>query len=447
MTENGDDRVLSGIRVFELSIAVAGPSCGRYLAYHGADVLRIETRTNPDIVRLIGSAWAREDPEYQAFFGETSPYISEMNADKRSVGLNLKEPAAKEVAEKLIAKCDVFLTNYTAPAVKALGMTYEDVKAIKPDIVYLAMPGFGSNPDGPYYPYLAWGPNQAPLVGLDDFTGHADSEPAGIATIAPPDYCSGLHGTVAVLAGLEHRDRTGEGVNLDMSQFEGTVSLLGPFVMDHALRGETHSRMGNRSLWSAPEGIYPCAGEERWVAISVTSDEEWRALGRVAGSPEWAGEERYASVEGRLEHHDELDDAIASWTSQHSPLEVTAWLQEAGVAASTVATNEDVLADPQVLDRQWFAARPSARFSRDLFNGSVARLGETPGRNDRAGPAMCEHTVEVLTELAGLSETEVDQLAADGAVFTMDQPDRVIDRPYHEYLHVFLPYEPDARDL
>ncbi len=160
--------VLDGLSVVELSIAIAAPSCCRALAFHGADVVKIESRTSPDVARLFGSAWALglDAGPYM----DSSPYLAEMSADKRSVGLELKQPAALAAALALLANADVFVTNYSTPAVSALGLGYADVAAINPGLIYVALPGFGSDPTQPYYEFLAWGPNQAPLVGLDALT-------------------------------------------------------------------------------------------------------------------------------------------------------------------------------------------------------------------------------------------------------------------------------------
>lgn len=441
-------RLLEGIRVFELGIAIASPNAGRALAFHGAEVLKVESPTSPDVVRLLGSAWLRDDTERGAAWPDSSPYVAEMNADKKSVALDLKHPGGREAALRLLANCDVFLANFGARALADLGLDYESVREVKPDIVYVHLPGFGSDPEAPYYPFVAWGPNQAPLVGLDDLTGHGGREPAGIATVAPPDYLSSFHAAFAVLAGLEHRDRTGEGVHVDISQFETTISLLlGPFAMDHALSGRVQSRIGNRSLWYAPEGVYPCRGEERWIAISAADDDMWAALVDL-GPPGWAGDERFATNEARLANVDALDEAVAAWTAGFDAVDLAARLQGRGVAAHVVATNEDLLHDAHVIDSRFFTVRPGTRFTRDLFSGSPLRFGGTPGRFERAGPSSGEHTVEMLTGVAGMSTEEIDDLMADQGAFTMDDPDLVVQRPTEEFLHILFPGEAeDWRDL
>ncbi len=419
--------VLEGIRVVELSIAIAAPSCGRALAFHGADVVKVESRTNPDVSRLFGSAWAAgmDTGPYM----DTSAYLAEMNANKRSVGLELKHPEARRAVLALVATADVFLTNYSTPAVRALGLGPDDLRALNPELVYVALPGFGSDPTQPYYEFLAWGPNQAPLVGLDALTGYPDQVPAGIATIAPPDYFAGLHALAAVLTALEHRDRTGEGTTVDIAQFETTVSCLGPFLLDHALSGNMPERSGSRLAWLAPQGCYPCAGDEAWVAITVDDDARWAAFADLLGTR--ARDARFATLAGRVEHHDELDALIGSWTSTQAADDVAIALQAVGVAACEVYDNAGVLGDPQVQHRQWFQLLGSSRFPEgDVFSEHPIRLGAEAGRWWRAGPSMGEDTREVLAEWTDLTSAEIDDLMACGAAFGAAAPDVTLRRPY-----------------
>jgi benzylsuccinate CoA-transferase BbsF subunit len=423
--------VLEGVTVVEVSIAIAAPSCARMMAFHGADVLRIESRTNPDVARLFGSIWAL-DLERGAYM-DTSAYVAEMSANKRSVGLELKRPEAREAAMALVANADVFITNYSTPAVRGLGFGPDELRAVNPRLVYIAMPGFGSDREQPYYEFLAWGPNQAPLVGLDELTGYPDQVPAGIATIAPPDYFAGLHGMAAVLTALEHRDRTGEGSYVDISQFETTVSSLGPFLLDHQLSGNVPERSGSRLPWLAPQGCYRCDGEDAWVAVTVADDEAWAALAGVLGGV--AADARFATLAGRLEHHDELDALIDAWTATRTADAAAAALQAAGVAACAVHDNTGVLADPQVRERRWFQVLGSSRFpDGDVFSGHPIHLGDDDGEWWRAGPSMGEDTREVLTRWGGLTDGQVDELLAGGAAFEEAEPGLTLRRPYLDEL-------------
>ncbi len=423
--------VLEGVTVVEVSIAIAAPSCARMMAFHGADVLRIESRTNPDVARLFGSIWAADID--RAAYMDTSAYVAEMSANKRSVGLELKRPEARTAALALIANADVFITNYSTPAMCALGFGSEDLAGVNPRLIYIAMPGFGSDGAQPYYEFLAWGPNQAPLVGLDELTGYPDQVPAGIATIAPPDYFAGLHAMAAVLTALEHRDRTGEGSVIDISQFETTVSSLGPFLLDHQLSGTVQERSGNRLEWLAPQGCYPCSGDDSYVAVTVTDDAAWDALGRLLNGE--AANARYSTLAGRLDGHDELDAMIEAWTSTRTATEAAEALQSAGVAACEVYDNAALLGDPQVRERHWFQVLGSTRFpDGDVFSGHPIHLGEEAGRWWRAGPSMGEDTREVLTRWSGMSTVEVDELIASGAAFEDAEPDLKLRRPYIDEL-------------
>ncbi|MBI2765606.1 MAG: CoA transferase [Chloroflexi bacterium] len=430
---------LEGVRVFELGIAIAAPNACKYFANFGAEVLRIESLNNPDVARLFASSWARARPELGPVMLDTSPYVSEMGAGKLSVGLDLKHPGGLAAARRLLRDCDVLITNYSSPAVKTLGLDYESVAAIRPDIVYVALPGFGSNPATPYYEFLAWGPNQAPLVGLDSLTGYADQEPAGIAAIAPPDYCSSLHAVIAVLTALEQRDRTGDGAYIDISQFEATIALLSPYLLDNVLNGHVQPRTGNRTSGAAPEGVYPCRGDDRWLAISCTTDDEWAALGEVAGRPAWAVDARFADAAGRATNADELDGHIGAWTAQYGADELAAWLQAAGVPAHAASDNYGVLADPQVRDRGYFKVRPSARFGRDLFSGNPLHLSDTPGSPRRAGPQFGQDTRHILRSVCGYSDGEIDALVAGGAAFEPPLPAVTLTRPYDAMLPVLIP--------
>jgi len=238
-----------------------------------------------------------------------------------------------------------------------------------------------------------------------------------------------------VLTGLEHRDRTGEGSFIDIAQFETTVSSLGPFLLDHALSERTPERSGNRLAWLAPQGCYPCTGDDSWVAITVADDAQWEVLAGVLGGA--AADDRFTKLEGRLQHHDELDELIASWTASRSAAEVSCRLQSAGVAAYELLDCVGVLHDSQVRDRRWFQLVESLRFpDGDVFSGHPIRLGETPGRWWRAGPAMGQDTVEVLTKRAGLSTDEVDALLASGVAFTEAAPEQTLRRPYIDYAEI-----------
>jgi len=443
MTNTTTELPLEGVRVFELGTAIASPFCGRLMAHFGADVLKIESQLSPDVVRMLGSAWLKDRDDLAAAAPDTSPYVPEMNASKRSVGLELKTPGGRNAALALVAECDVFLANFGARALSDVGLDYQSVAAVNPKIIYVQLPGFGSDPAMPYYPYVAWGPNQAPLVGFDDFTGHASDPPAGIATVAPPDYMSALHAAIATLSGLEHRELTGDGVHVDVSQFETTLALLGPFVMDYDLSGTIHSRIGNRSLWGAPQGVYPCDGHERWIAISATDDQSWNALSLLMG----LDDDRFDDSEFRMSQQEDLDDQIGTWTVNFDADDLAHRLQNIGVAAHVVSSNEDLLHDTHTMSRNWYQVAPHARLGRDVFSDCAVTLKDTPGRWTDAGPSLGQHTREVLRDVVGMSDEEISQLVSDKAAFEQTEPETLVSRPWDDWIHLLVPGTDDARDL
>ena len=444
MTDDDTSLPLEGVRVFELGIAIAAPFCGKLMAHFGADVIKVESLTSPDVVRILGSAWLADRDDLNGVASDTSPYVSEMNASKRSLGLELKTEPGRQAALNLLKHCAVFLANFGARALADLKLDYESVAKVNPNIVYVQLPGFGSEPTNPYYSFAAWGPNQAPLVGMDDFTGHPEDPPAGIATVSPPDYMSALHAAVAILTGLEERDRTGDGVHVDISQFETTLALLGPFVMDYDLTGAVSTRIGNRSMWGSPEGVYPCRGDERWIAISAPEADDWKTLRKLIGD---AVDPRFDDPAIRAKHQDELDEQLSTWTMTFEVDDLAYRLQRNGIAAHTVSTNEDLLHDTHLTSRNFYQVAPSGRLGRDAFTDCAIKLDRTPGRWTHSGPSMGEHTREVLKDVAGLDDASIDALIAAGSSFEKAHPEITTQRPWNEWLHLLIPGTDDVRDL
>mgnify|MGYP001369172313 FL=1 len=423
---------LAGIRMLEFSTAIAGPTCGRYLAALGAEVLKIESWRNPDAVRLLGAGWLPPETDMRVR-GDTGPFVGDWNAGKRSVGINTGSPEGRDLILRLAAQADVLLANLAAPVLPAVGLGYEDVRAAKPDIIYLSMPGFGNTPSR-YYDFRAWGPNQAPLAGLDHMTGWPDRPPSGIGSFSYPDYTNGAHAAVAITAALLHRDLTGEGQFIDMSQYENTVACIGPVIMAFTANGTNTGRDGNHLPWVAPHGIYPCAGTERWIALACEDDAQWTALCALAADAPFATDPRFATLEGRLAHVDALDAALAAWTRAFTPAELATRLQEHGVPAGIVQDQADQLTDPQLEARGWWTLVPHGRFGVDLTQGQPVHLSVTPPHWRYGSPCFGDGTAYALEELLGLSPEEHRALAERGVVFDPVAPEQRFQRPYLEWI-------------
>ena len=398
---------LDGIRVIELGVAIAGPLAARHLGQLGAEVLKIEARSRNAQQGTRSPWWA--PPDLGLVAGDLAAGNNTHNNGKRSVGIELKTPEGRALLDRLIERSDVFITNFSVPAIESLRIDYQSVQAVNPAMVYMSTPGYGSGA-GPYRQYRSWGPNLSSFSGLDHLTGDPDRPPV-MTPVPLPDYIGGYHGLVAVLAALHHRRLTGEGQWIDLSQFEATVAVLGPAIGQAGAGAGSPERIGNRSGTDAPHGIFPARGHDRWVAIAVESDADWKALGAAAGSPAWACDARFATAAGRLAHEDDLERAVGAWTATLTPAEAAYRLQAAGVAAAPVQTAWDHLADPQLQARRTWRAVKHDWLDRDLAAAPAFHFSETPVRVERAAPAFGEGNSDVLSRVLGISAEEVERLS------------------------------------
>jgi benzylsuccinate CoA-transferase BbsF subunit len=382
---------LTGVRVLDFTQAWAGPMCTQTLADFGADVLKIESETRPDVSRTMGP-YPGDRTDWDA-----SGYFLELNRNKRSISLNLREPAGVETALALADHADVVVENFAPGVLDRLGLGYEILRARRPALIMLSISGFGST--GPDRAAVAFGQQVEAECGLMSLTGYGDGIPLKPG-VSYPDPVAGIGGAGAVACALLHRERTGEGQWIDLSMLEITVSLLVEPVLRHARSGVADGAHGNASRYMAPHGIYRCAGVDRWIAIACHDDEQWQALAAVAGAQPWARDHRFASNAGRLEHREELDGLLGHWTAPHDAGTLSVTLQGAGVPAAAVADPGDLAADPHLRARGWWqhVEHPLAG-SLDL-PGPIARLSQTPAVASRRPPLLGEHTAEVMAELA-----------------------------------------------
>lgn len=393
---------LEGIKVVSLGTGGVVPDGVKLLGEMGADVIKIESKQNLDMMRTIGG-----DINNVAGFNET-------NRNKRSFGVNLKTERGCGLVKELIRKSAVVTENFRAGVVDKLGLDYESVRKIKPDIVYLSSQGFGKT--GPYSGHKAYGPLMAAASGMLRLWAHPD-DPYPVGSTAPiPDHFASKHAVLAVLAALDYRRRTGKGQFIDMSLVEVGANLIGACYLEHTVNGRVAQPQGNRSPYAAPYGLYRCKGNDQWCAISVSTEEEWRCFCRAVGRSEWIEDERFSDVSNRLRNVDELDALIEAWTSQHEPGEVMNTLQAAGVAAGVAARSADALSDPQLEHLKAFVEVDHPVAGRRIYPAIPFKITGMTFPESRRAPLFAEHTEEICREILQLPEDEIGRLVEEGVI-------------------------------
>lgn len=393
---------LDGIRVADFCWAWAGPYGALQLAHLGAEVIRIESQTRPCPSRLI-PPWA--DNEKGGF--NRSGYFNQYNQGKRSLTLNLKKPEGLELAKKVVAKSDIVTENFAGGVMDKMGLGYEVLRAIKPDIIMISLSGYGAT--GPEKGYVSYGPPQVALSGMSSLTGYTDDQPRQ-AGFSYGDPNGGVHGTFAVMCALLHRAKTGNGQYIDLSQREACAMLLPEGLMEYAMNETQPPRNGNRDPYMAPHGVFRCKGEDRWVSIVVGSEDEWQRFCKAIGQPALATSARFATLAARKENEDALEQVVTTWTQGLSPDEVTQKLQHAGVAAYPTLDGNDLLANPHVATREYFVELEHAEVGKRRHLGIPWKMSRTPCEVRRPAPLFGQDTDYVLGEVVGLNGDEIATL-------------------------------------
>jgi crotonobetainyl-CoA:carnitine CoA-transferase CaiB-like acyl-CoA transferase len=385
----------------------AGPFCTLQLAHLGAEVIRVESAKRTCVTRLLPPfADGRPGPN-------RSGYFNQYNQGKLSLGLDLKQPEAIAVAKDLIARCDVVCENFAAGVMDRMGLGYDVLRQIKPDLIMIALSGYGST--GPEREFVSYGPAQVPLSGMSSLTGYSGWPPMHVG-ISYGDPTGGLHGAVAVLAALLHRANTGEGQYIDLSQQETCIAVLGEGVLEQSVSGAQPPRNGNRDPQMAPHGVFRCAGEQRWVAIAVRDDDEWRRLAAAMGRPDLAADPRFATLAARKAHEDELEELVGAWTLLRGPEEAADLLQRAHIPASVSMNSRDLAEDPHLAKSGFFVHLPHAEIGTKLHLGIPWRMSATPCAVRHAAPCLGEHTDDVLTRVVGYTPERVAELRGAGVL-------------------------------
>ena len=387
---------LAGVRVADFSVHAAGPFAGLMLAELGAQVIKIESSARLDITRRP-----------HAMYGKPPSSFEQINANKMSVCLNLKEPRAVELALELVAVSELALENFRPGVMQRLGLSYEAMKEVRPDIILVSLSSNGQT--GPESNYAGYAPMFAALGGLGHLTGYSDGPPVELRHAM--DHTGGMLAAFAAVAALSARQRTGLGQHVDVSVRDLAASFIGPELLDVAMNSREPYRQGNRDQSAAPQGIYRCKGEDEWVSISVASEAEWQGFVAAIGAPAWAAGDEFGDAFRRWRKHDELDLHVEEWTQRHSAADATAKLQSHGVAAHPSLSPDDMMSDPHLQARGAFPVVGNGDTGeQQLAVAPPWRFSQTPARIDGWTPDLGQHNVEVFSGILGLPPEEVHEL-------------------------------------
>ena len=396
---------LAGLKVVEFGRSLVGPVMGRFLALNGATVVKVESRRALDVSRLTGPhGKATPTPD-------TGGTYANLNSGKLGITLDLKHEHGPRLARQLMLWSDVVIENLGLTTLEQLGLGYASLAAEKPELIMAS--GTAQGHTGPHAHHPGWAVFMFALCGVSELTGDADGTPQYPMGLYP-DLLPPRFATIGILAALDYRRRTGRGQHLRVSQLESCAYVMSPLCLDYQVNGVVAGRTGNRSSWAAPHGVYPCRGEDRWVAINVTSEPKWRSLCEAIERTEWLRDARFETLHARKQHEDELDRLIADWTSRHPVEHVMGVLQAGGVPAGRVSDGRDLSEDPQLASRGHARTVDHAVIGQLSVESPAFRLSRSPISIDRAGPLLGEHSERVFRELIGLSAEEFGALDSAG---------------------------------
>lgn len=400
---------LEGLKVLDFCWVVAGPMVTKYLGEYGATVVRVESAKRPETLR-------RAAPFKDGVEGiNRSGYFANYNTDKYGVTIDMRHPRAKDLILRAAAWADLVTENFTPGTMERWGLGYDDLRQANSEIILFSSSMLGRG--GPMESQPGFGPVLSSLAGLTHITGWPDRDPVNPYG-AYTDFIVPRFAAAAIISGLDYRRRTGKGLHLDMSQLEASIHFSAPFVLDCAVNDREQGRQGNRDPGAAPHGVYPCRGDDRWIAIACVSDPQWQAIKKLVapGGDGWPYEERFATFLGRKAEEDELDDLMGRWTAKWDAKELMDTLQRSGVPAGMVNDSSDLFQDPQLKHRDHFQYLDHPELGKYATERSEINLSLTPGSLDRPAPLIGQHTEKVLTEFWGLSAEEYQSLKEEGVL-------------------------------
>jgi crotonobetainyl-CoA:carnitine CoA-transferase CaiB-like acyl-CoA transferase len=400
---------LDGVRVADFTWVWAGPYCTMHLAHLGAEVIKIESQARVDVTRRL--------PLYPTGMKggvNRSGLFNQWSLGKKSLLLNFAKPESLVLAKELIKNSDVVVDNFATGVMEHLGLGYEELKKIKPDIIMASISGYGHT--GPQKEYMGYGPAMAPLSGLSSLTGYAGGPPQEIG-LSLGDPNAGINAAVAICAALVARKRTGKGQYIDVSLWEAMAALVPEGWMEYVMNGVELPRIGNRDPWMSPHNCFRCVGEDEWVSIACGSDEEWQALCHAIGQPQLATDARFRTARDRKANEDELEQLLTAWTAQREKWAVTSILQAAGVAAFPSMNSKDLTEDPHLNERGFFARLSHPEVGVRIHTGIPWLLTNAPNGVRAPAPLLGQDTDQVMRDVFGYSDQEIARLKEEKVLY------------------------------
>ncbi|MBI4333253.1 MAG: CoA transferase [Chloroflexi bacterium] len=401
-----------GLRVLEFTAAVVGPYVGKILADYGAEVIIVESRLKYQTRRMAREPGRVARDRTSLNLGHL---FNKVATNKLAVTINLGTPQGIGLVRKLVPAADVVIDNFTPRVLERWGLTYGELTRLNPDIIMLRMPTVATS--GPYKNQTSVSWNLLAMSGLNYMSGYPDRPPISPSRYSYPDESSSfLCSALALLSALYHKARTGRGQYVEVSLYESSLTLSGLGLFEYMVNGQLPARAGNQVPYAAPHGVYRCRGEDRWCAIAVLSDDEWRSLCRAIGQEQLAGKPEFSTRAERLKHAAELDVIVENWTGQRKAEDVMKLLQAAGIAAGVVQNVQDLLNDPQLRRRRYW--KESIHPEAGKLTGAEwgFRLSAAPHTRNERPPLLGEHNDYVLGKLLGLPEEEINKLIVEGVL-------------------------------
>ncbi len=396
---------LSGIRIVDFGWVYAAPIATRTLADMGAETIKIEFKGHLDELRT--------SPSNRSGDIERDPVFHDINRNKQSLAVDFSDPRGVELIKRLVAVSDVVVENYSPGVLARKGLGYDKLKAIRSELVMISMSAAGQS--GPLHEIRTYGPSISALSGLDSMVGYPGERVLGSQGFYP-DMVGAIHGVIAILAALWHREQTGRGQYIDLSQWEATVGMIGEAILDFTFNGVVRGPQGNHNAGASPHGNYPCSEEDSWVAIAVREEPEWEAFKAAIGQPGWVTEPWVADRSERVCHAERVDAEVSNWTRERTAEEAARRLQEAGVAAAPSLHVGERYFHEHFAAREFHVDLEHPVTGVDIVSGIPWRLSDTPGTLRSPAPLYGQQTEQVLRDLLGCGETEIAELAEAGVV-------------------------------